>query len=771
MNRYVTTIVFFGALIGALNPATAQDWRSLVNGGAPVDEGAELSIEEQLAQLEEREATLRTRLASAQESASPDRAGQIGVSAQELRDRVRYLDEALNAVVRHQGVLEELAVLLDEAEQAAVNVDEITLPDPPPYSVRYGDTYRAEADVKELEFQSAQAELSLGRSAVADIAGRLAEAQATARQANEAAANATPGDRSRLTFLAALAQARVESLSAQHALRETFVRMAELRTARLEQEWQAAERRAAIAIENMDWRPQSLDAEWEEIYAGLDELKQRVVEAVDAEEEKLAAAIAAEEAARQALAENEDPGKAPELQSKVALRRVEHETAQRIVDLWNTRSSAVDAERQIWSLRRRVLSPIENTEVLTILEEGRNYRNLMEQWEQSWQLRQNAIRAEIVRLEQIVAGGTDPFLDDRRAELASLETRVNALTDAMLRVIDLQRRAKRLIEDARLRLDRLSWGERWEQIWTSVTGIWGEELFFEGENSITLGKIVSALIIVIVGIMLSRFLTRRLRATVVRRFNMDESATVTVERILFYSFVLITILWALRVVNIPLTVFTLFGGAIALGIGLGAQNMANNFLSGLILLADRPIKIGDIVEVDGQVGRIINIGGRCSTIKLFNGVDVLVPNSHMIEQKVVNWTLTDKRIRWDVTVGVAYGSSTREVSRLMMRAATEHGKVLEDPEPVVLFEEFGDSSLQFTVYFWVDMLTVMDMRIVRSDIRHQIDRLLRDAGITIAFPQRDVHFDAAKPIPVQVVEGNDPAMDADSGPEKGPSLP
>jgi len=177
-------------------------------------------------------------------------------------------------------------------------------------------------------------------------------------------------------------------------------------------------------------------------------------------------------------------------------------------------------------------------------------------------------------------------------------------------------------------------------------------------------------------------------------------------------------------------------------------------------MIERPIRIGDIIEVDGKAGKVEDIGARCSRLMLFSGVDILVPNSKLLEQNVVNWTLSDQKRRYSVKVGVAYGSPTREVSKLIMKAVEDHGKILKTPEPVVAFQDFGDNSLIFEVFFWLALQST-DSRIVCSDVRHRIDRLFRDAGIDIAYPQRDIHLDFVKPLDVRVVP-KDPPTETDS---------
>jgi small-conductance mechanosensitive channel len=260
----------------------------------------------------------------------------------------------------------------------------------------------------------------------------------------------------------------------------------------------------------------------------------------------------------------------------------------------------------------------------------------------------------------------------------------------------------------------------------------------------------------VIGLWLGSFLARSFHALSLRFLKKDKNVADLIEKVFRIAVSVCVVFVALVTVKIPFTVFAFLGGALAIGVGFGAQNLINNFISGIILLFERPIKVGDIVEVEGTRGRIVNIGGRCSQVRRFDGVDILVPNSSFLEKNVVNWTLSDEIIRLSVSVGVAYGSPTREVIRLIGEAADEHGKILEFPEPIILFEDFGDNALIFTIYFWTEVSLHADYRIVASDLRLMIDKRFAEAGITIAFPQRDVHLDNPHPIEVKIVESQEP---------------
>ncbi len=268
------------------------------------------------------------------------------------------------------------------------------------------------------------------------------------------------------------------------------------------------------------------------------------------------------------------------------------------------------------------------------------------------------------------------------------------------------------------------------------------QLFTLGEQPVTVLQLLVVPLLIVVGILLirwgARVISRRLTA---RQVNPD--VVHLVRRVFYIVAIAVLVITALDLVNVPLTAFAFVSGAIAIGVGFGAQNIINNFISGWILMWERPIRIGDFLEIGETRGTVEAINTRSTRIRRIDGVHLLVPNSHLLENTVVNWTLVDRLARTTVRVGVAYGSSTAQVRKLMMQAVTEQDGVLEDPKPNVVFEDFGDNSLVFDAYFWANAVGDRDLRTVRSDIRFRIDELFREHDIVIAFPQRDIHVDGS----------------------------
>ena len=270
-------------------------------------------------------------------------------------------------------------------------------------------------------------------------------------------------------------------------------------------------------------------------------------------------------------------------------------------------------------------------------------------------------------------------------------------------------------------------------------------------RSITVGKVVEAVLILLIGVGVIRYIKKPLHWTVTKRLKLGSNDAQLYTRLLTYVMFIGVLVSALVFVNIPLAVFTFFGGALAIGVGFGAQALISNFISGLILMFDRTIRMGDVVEVDGHRGRVASIGMRSSSIKRFDGVEMLVPNSLFLQQNVINWTSSDPRARYSISVGVAYGSPTREVDRVICKAVEDQPEVLRDPPPYVVFESFADSSLNFIAYFWIILDPEVNSLVVFSDIRHRICERLAEAGIAIPFPQRDLHLAAGQPLEVRMV--------------------
>ena len=285
-----------------------------------------------------------------------------------------------------------------------------------------------------------------------------------------------------------------------------------------------------------------------------------------------------------------------------------------------------------------------------------------------------------------------------------------------------------------------------------VAAIWNFQLMAIDGRAVTVGKVTIALLVLMVGVPIAKIVIRKISRRLFTRIGLEPGAASAFQALVFYVVVACLAVFALWVSEIPVTVFALAGGAIAIGVGFGSQNIVSNFISGIILLAERPIKVGDLIQVGETFGEVETIGARSTKIKTFDNFHIIVPNAAFLEQNVINWTLSDNLVRIHLQVGVAYGSPTRRVEELIQQAVRELDTVVIPPDPAVLFEDFGDSSLVFEAQFWILMKRPMDRRRSLSNVRFRIDELFRENDIVIAFPQRDVHLDSLRPLEVRLLE-------------------
>lgn len=282
-------------------------------------------------------------------------------------------------------------------------------------------------------------------------------------------------------------------------------------------------------------------------------------------------------------------------------------------------------------------------------------------------------------------------------------------------------------------------------------------LFSIKDSPIELGNVVLGIFLLYFGLKLSRYITKELQKTFLTRLNFDPAAQNTFSVILHYILIAVVLLFALSMVGIPLTAFTVIGGAVAIGFGLGSQNLVNNFLSGLVLMIERPLKVGDIVEVENRRGVVEHIGGRSTRILTTDNLRQVIPNSKLLENTVINYSLIDNFLRREIFVGVAYGSPVRKVKEILIKILADFKEVESDPKPLVLFSDFGDSALIFRILFMVKIARFSDILELESELRFMIDEKFNKEGIVIAFPQRDVHLDASRPIQVNVTRKEEDA--------------
>jgi small-conductance mechanosensitive channel len=220
---------------------------------------------------------------------------------------------------------------------------------------------------------------------------------------------------------------------------------------------------------------------------------------------------------------------------------------------------------------------------------------------------------------------------------------------------------------------------------------------------------------------------------------LDRSLQYAIAQIVSNVVLVVGIFIVLENTGIHLGALAVFAGAVGVGVGFGLQNIASNFISGLVILAERPITIGDRVEVAGITGQVQQIRARSTVIRTNDNITMIVPNTKFIDSPVTNWTYGDPRVRFRIPVGVAYGSDIAKVREALLAAGRENPNTLKEPAPSVFLEKFGESSIDFELVVWSSEMSARPSR-YRSDLNFAIEQKFREADIEIAFPQRDLHI-------------------------------
>lgn len=262
--------------------------------------------------------------------------------------------------------------------------------------------------------------------------------------------------------------------------------------------------------------------------------------------------------------------------------------------------------------------------------------------------------------------------------------------------------------------------------------------FSYGEFELSLETVFLVICILYLAIIFSWVLQATLDTQVLTPRGMDLGVRDSIKRLLHYTLVLVGFIVALSIAGIEIEKFAILVGALGVGIGFGLQNIVNNFISGLILLFERPVKVGDTINIDDQWGTITKIGLRSTIFETLDRSEIIVPNSDLISQKVTNWTLSSKVSRIVLPVGVAYGSPLEKVIELLLGVARENPDVMNYPEASAIFTGFGESSIDFELRVWI--VEIKERLRIKSELGIAIDHALKDAGITIPFPQRDLHL-------------------------------
>ena len=677
-------------------------------------------------------------------------AAEFGVSPPDIERRIidlSLLTSAYERLLNSQAALSKIEQDKHSATESYGKFNTQGMQAKPPYTLTLLDTVLEDLSMAERALNNIGLSIELLRREVKEDNERLKTVQRELPKNEEKLANADTDEKKRLQWEA-------EGLKIQLSHLQATVQAKENEIQRHEQEKDATAVQSAWFKEQIERIRSDITYNDDDLKRQLAAIQQKKAD-VQKENEKLdAEKIAIEDKwikAQQDLERTREKGQKAIAEAYLKERDEWRKTYQVALELNEKTAWLLDQQIIAWQNRYALVKRDASHDELENMKAAAEKN--MENLSQTLKIQQDSLISLQKRMSSIdlrlgEEGLAEPIRLHFTVQLNAMRKHLERRLDYQTIILATDQIERRLFHEIQNRMGQLSFQDRFADIKDEIVSLWNVEIWTVDNQAVTLQKALTALIILLLGVVVSKFLLAMIYTRFLLKSQFKETTASGVHKILSYSAYLLVFLLALRMVNIPLTAFAFLGGAVAIGIGFGAQNLINNFISGFMILGERPINIGDLIEVDGVLGMVEEIGTRCTRVRTGENIHILVPNSTFLEQKITNWTLSNKKIRVNITVGVAYGSPVEQVRETLIRAAKEVPLVLVNPEPFALFSDFGDNALMFNVYFWVEISRVIQRRAIESDVRFKIDALFAQKGIVIAYPQRDVHLDTLSPLKI-----------------------
>lgn len=279
----------------------------------------------------------------------------------------------------------------------------------------------------------------------------------------------------------------------------------------------------------------------------------------------------------------------------------------------------------------------------------------------------------------------------------------------------------------------------WHDLILQIQGVLNFQLFELDGHGVSVGKLITGFVLLFLGWLASKRAAKEVDQRLLGRISMDPSLRFTFRRLIFYFFFFITTLFTLRTLNVPITIFTVVGGALAVGIGFGSQNLVNNFISGILVMVERPMRVGDFIEIDGVSGTVTNIGIRSTMIRTNANASIIIPNTSLIEKNLTNWSYSST-VSDFVRIGVAYGTDLKLLAKVVKEATKSVEGLEKGVEASLVFQDFGDNALILDIAYDIASHQYTTRRRIQSDLRFKLNELFNEQGISVPFPQRDIHI-------------------------------
>ena len=695
-------------------------------------------------------AELARKIKTSQEAETEQTAQQLGINLALLQKRTNLLKELHATYEWWLGSLEREAVL--EKEQTALAkklaiLKERGVTEPPPYSLSFYDDLLTQQQFFVQRQEGYALSNSLFSEHLNSLRAKLENAEKGWRLLKDKlAATTLPQAQKKLQFEAQVASLERELAETEYLSAKSYRHIFELLQG-------MDSRQAEVYQEQAAWVQKHLRIQESDLDHQLTLLRQKEKELIGKQTKVQRAQI--DTAKKWDKANKELPASGPVrdevsqeeqnwrlVQQRISRTLMDHLNILRFKeDLWKKRIALLKSEASQEQLVKWQAAFSKNKET------GKKYFNYLAD--------QNVVvQGQLAVLEKRLA---EPSLDPRVRDILNTEKESYAALmqeqNAFIKTLtDTSQLLQRVSYETKARLTLDPWSSFKARVGVSLEHFLNFEIWVINKQAVTVKRFLQAMAFLIIGILLTRIILQHLIYPLLEKTLWRHTKTEILQKTVSYLAYTIVFLITLGKLRIPLQSFATLGGGIAIGIGFAAQTIIKNFISGYILLGEKPFDIGDLVEVGGILGNVKDIGSRSTLLRTGENKDIMVPNSNFLENTITNWTRKDRRIRAQVTVGVAYGSPVDQVKELLLQAAGACNQVLNNPSPFVLFNDFADNALIFDIYFWIEVVGVMGRRIIQSTLRYKIDELFRTAGIVIAFPQRDVHLDTQGPVEVRLVD-------------------
>jgi len=724
---------------------------------APTEEVAENTVPSSpQSAIEEKLKKIQQLLADSRTEKTEQLSLQLNIPVEKFQEKVAILQEIEVAYQRQLTALAKQASLAREQKSLTEQIKSdqgVLVSQLPPYSLSTYDLYLDQLDKMQQREDTASAAQQNDKKNLENAHAKLDEASQRLRQSVEKVEQEGTGDSPGQNMQIAIARLGIELKEATVDLHRFILENSKL-------ELQIAQQQKEITRQQVDWVRSHLAFDEQDL--------QERLKLLDGDRQKLKTLMTALAAQQQevedtwlkAQQEYSDTGIADELmkersKSWLDARQSWRDTHQQVLEQTENSLRLISRSEETWQQRYAMIKGKVNYDEFDqwgkeTSESLDNINRLIAMAQNA----QNSLQSQIASVKmQLAMQGIDPVIArNQRIMLEALDKLLERTVEYLSRLQTMARFENRFREEINARQKNIKVTDILRKLTANFFNTLDYELWVIDDQSVTIKKVIIAVLILAVGLLLAKFISRFTTNRILRHTKLNESDRAIFDRILYLLMLVVIVLFALHTVNIPLTALTFLGGAFAIGVGFGTQNLLNNFISGFIIMLERPVKIGDTIEFESTIGAIEEIGIRCTRIRTPSNVHILVPNSSLLEKNIVNWTLSDQIIRCQVRVGVAYGSEVREVGKLLSQAVAEHGKILKKPEPAVIFNDFGDNALIFDLYYWIQLGDAsMEKITVESDVRFLIEKYFRDNGITIPFPQRDMHLDTTQPLNLRIL--------------------